>query len=303
MKIDDIEAFVTTVRCQSISLAAQQLGLTQPAITRRLQNLEESLGIALLDRHTKPPKPTEQGWRVHDQCQAVLRELNALRELAAADLPPTGSIRLGLTQGIGEVVALHAHRLLRQAWPELAPLMATGSGAGVLLERVERDELDAAVLFLPRGALLPRNLHGTRLLESELVVVGRQGDWPGKRHALVECNERGWVLNPDGCGFRAGLQRALAAKHLPLRVNLDCYGRDLQFQSVAEGLGLGLSPLPMLESSPWRERLQTIALPDFKPMIDLWLVTGKPLGRLDAPVQAFGEAVARQVMVGGESRS
>lgn len=295
MKIDDIEAFVAMVRCQSISLAAQELGLTQPAITRRLQNLEESLGTPLLDRHTKPPKPNELGWRVHAQCQTVLREIDALHELAAADLPPTGSIRLGLTQGIGEVVALKAHDFLRKKWPELTPLLATGPGANVLLERVERNEIDAAVLFLPRGALLHKNLQGIKLLESSLVVVGRKGDWPGKRYSLAECNEHGWILNPDGCGFRAGLKRALAAKNLPLRVNLDSYGRDLQFQSVAQGLGPGLSPLPMLESSSLRERLQIIPVPDFKPLIDLWLVTGKPLGRLEGPVKTFGECVAQLI--------
>jgi DNA-binding transcriptional LysR family regulator len=56
MKIDDIEAFVTVVRCQSISAAAQVLELTQPAVTRRIQNFEEALGVVLLDRNTKPPR-------------------------------------------------------------------------------------------------------------------------------------------------------------------------------------------------------------------------------------------------------
>ena len=58
MKLDDINAFVAVVNAQSVSQAARDLQLTQPAITRRVQNLEEALGTPLLDRNTKPPKPS-----------------------------------------------------------------------------------------------------------------------------------------------------------------------------------------------------------------------------------------------------
>ena len=61
MKTDDIEAFVAVIRSGSLNAAALSLGLTQPAITRRLQSLEQDLGVDLLDRHTKPLKPTRLG--------------------------------------------------------------------------------------------------------------------------------------------------------------------------------------------------------------------------------------------------
>ncbi|MFL9907233.1 LysR family transcriptional regulator [Paraburkholderia sp. RL17-337-BIB-A] len=61
MKIDEIDAYVTVIRCQSLQQAALSLGLTQPAITRRLQNFEEALGVELLDRNTRPLKATATG--------------------------------------------------------------------------------------------------------------------------------------------------------------------------------------------------------------------------------------------------
>ena len=67
MKIDDLNAFVAVIRCQTISQAADALQLTQPAITRRVQNFEEALGVELLDRNTKPLKPTSMGLRVYGQ--------------------------------------------------------------------------------------------------------------------------------------------------------------------------------------------------------------------------------------------
>jgi DNA-binding transcriptional LysR family regulator len=79
MKIDDIDAFVAVIRCQSISHAAESLELTQPAITRRVQNFEQALGVELFDRNTKPLKPTPMGTQVYQKCLAILREMDALR--------------------------------------------------------------------------------------------------------------------------------------------------------------------------------------------------------------------------------
>ena len=119
MKIDDIDAFVEVIRCQSISHAAESLQLTQPAITRRVQNFEQALGVELFDRNTKPLKPTLIGTRVYEQCRLILREMDALRELVATDAPPTGVLRLGVPQTIGDVVLLDALKHLRSEYPDL----------------------------------------------------------------------------------------------------------------------------------------------------------------------------------------
>ncbi|KVL94096.1 LysR family transcriptional regulator [Burkholderia stagnalis] len=286
MKISDIDAFAAVVRCQTLSQAAAELGMTQPAITRRVQNLEEALGVVLLDRNTKPPRPTDIGRQVFEQCRTILREVDALRELTAGQLPPAGEFRIGLTQGLGELMLPGLIAQLGEHWPALAPLVTTAWG-GALVERVARRELDAALVFLAREMGLPPQVEGERLLTTRLVAVGRRGDWPRRSYRLADCHARGWVLNPDGCGFRAGLRRALDTHGLPLRVTLDTFGRDLQLQSVASGVGLGLMPLPLVEQSPLRDALDIVPLADFKPQIDLWLLRRHDAARFAAPLAAI----------------
>jgi DNA-binding transcriptional LysR family regulator len=286
MKISDIDAFAAAVRCQSLSQAAAELGMTQPAITRRVQNLEEALGVMLLDRNTKPPRPTDIGWQVFEQCRTILREVDALRELTAGQLPPAGEFRVGLTQGLGELMLLDLLPMLGAQWPALTPQITTAWG-GVLVERIARRELDAALVFLAREMRLPPHVEGERLLTTRLVAVGRKGDWPHRSYRLADCHARGWVLNPDGCGFRAGLRRALDAQGLPLQVTLDTYGRELQLQSVANGVGLGLVPLPLVEQSPQRDALDIVPVADFKPQIDLWLLRRDDASRMAAPLAAI----------------
>lgn len=294
MKIDDIEAFVAVVRAQSLSQAAKDLKLTQPAITRRVQNLEEALGAPLLDRQTKPPKPNALGRQVHEQCLAVLHEMARLRELVDADGKPGGSLRLGLTQGIGDLVLRDALEDLRRTYAGLQPRIVTGWG-GQLVERVHDGDLDAAAVWLGAGSALPKNAAGRLLERSPLVVVAPRDEVLKRSYRLAQWCERGWILNPDGCGFRAGLARALAAQGLPLTVRLDTNGRELQLELVARGHGLGLVPLPLLQASAQRDALAVVPLSDFKPQVDLWLVHGRALGRLQPAVDRFGARVLQAV--------
>ncbi|QKZ04719.1 LysR family transcriptional regulator [Pseudomonas eucalypticola] len=294
MKIDDIDAFVAVIRCQSISHAAESLQLTQPAITRRVQNFEQALGVELFDRNTKPLKPTLIGHQVYEQCRTILREMDALRELVASDAPPTGVLRLGVPQTIGDVVLLDALKQLRQQYPALRAQVATGWGSH-LVGKIEKGELDAAAALFPAGKIFPDNIIGESIGKMELVVVCAKDKLPKRPGKLADIYDSGWILNPDGCGFRAGLQRTLSDQGLGLKINLETFGTELQLGLVAEGMGLGLVPRDLLERSAHRERLAAIPLKDFKPVMDLWLIFPRFLGNLQGPVESFGDLVARSL--------
>jgi len=291
MKIDDIQAFLAVVRLQSLSVAAQSLQLTQSAITRRLQSLEESLGTILLDRHTKPMKPTAIGLRVYERCQGVMREIDSLHELVAEDAAPSGTLRLGVPQTIGDAVLLDALQALKQRFADLQVRVAHGWG-GQLVQRIQHRELDAAAALFPAGKVFPEGVVGHSLARMPLLVVGAKGLDLGKRCKLADCQSTGWVLNPDGCGFRAGLSHALAEQGLSLKLNLEIFGTDLQLGLAASGMGLGLVPAPLLQHSRHRDQLQVLQVSDFKPMVDLWLVHAAFVGNLQGAIKLFGETVA-----------
>jgi DNA-binding transcriptional LysR family regulator len=293
MKIDDIEAYVAVIRAQSLQRAAQTLGLTQPAITRRLQNFEEALGVELLDRNTRPLKATAMGRVVYEQCRVIQREIDVLRELVANDTPPVGALRLGVAQTVADIALPDAMRELRAAYPDLQASASSGWG-GQLLQRVEAGEFDAAAILLPANKAFAETLAARSLGRVKLAVVSPKGALKKRVHTLAECQSIGWVLNPDGCGFREGLQRALTGLGLTLKLNLETLGTELQLQLVADGNGLGLVPLPLLQASRHEAELDVLTLSDFKPLIDIWLVHPRVLGKLQQPVERFGAAVERQ---------
>jgi len=68
----ELEAFVAVARANSMTGAAQVLGLTQPAVSQIIKNLEERLGVALLDRQTRPLRLTMAGDKLYDAAQDLL---------------------------------------------------------------------------------------------------------------------------------------------------------------------------------------------------------------------------------------
>ncbi|NVH76957.1 LysR family transcriptional regulator [Paraburkholderia sp. JPY432] len=302
MKLDEIEAFVAVVRSQSLSQAADSLALTQPAVTRRIQNFEEALGVELLDRNTKPLKTTPMGRVVFEQCRAIVREVDALRHLVSDDAPLAGVLRLGVAQTVADVAMLKALHALRGAHPELQARVSTGWG-NPLLQRVDEGELDAAIVLLPANRTLPDTLTGETLGELKLAVVAQKGSLKKRAHTLAECQSYGWVLNPDGCGFRAGLQQALASQGYTLKLNLETLGTELQLGLVADGVGLGLVPLPLLRNSAHAAQLDVIQIAEFKPEIAVWIVRSSALGKLQSALGVLAESVEQSFKAAPLSRA
>jgi DNA-binding transcriptional LysR family regulator len=292
MKLDEIEAFVAVVRSESLSQAASALDLTQPAVTRRIQNFEEALGVELLDRNTKPLRTTPMGRAVYDQCRAIVREVDALRQLVNDGAPLAGVLRLGVAQTVADIAMLDALQALRHAHPELQARVSTGWGAP-LLQKVEDGELDAAVVLLPANRALPESLAGDSLGTLKLAVVAQKGLLKHRAYRLADCQAYGWVLNPDGCGFRAGLQHALAAQGHVLKLNLETLGTELQLGLVADGVGLGLVPQPLVAASAHAHSLDIVQVSDFKPEITVWIVRTRAIGKMESALAVLAESIAR----------
>lgn len=126
MRIDDIDALLATVQFSSLNQAAEYLGITQSAITRRLQRLEQTLNVTLLERQTRPLTLTAAGHRVYEQCLSIKRETKKLYGLLDPEAEPQGVLRLGVPQSVAEIALQPALSALRQQFPALEPQVTCG---------------------------------------------------------------------------------------------------------------------------------------------------------------------------------
>jgi DNA-binding transcriptional LysR family regulator len=102
-RIELMQTFIRIVESGSLSAAAQQLGTTQPTISRRLQTLEQRLGLKLIMRTTHALKLTDDGERCYAQARQLLATWYALEDdLTRANDDPVGTLRVRAPHAFGQ---------------------------------------------------------------------------------------------------------------------------------------------------------------------------------------------------------
>jgi DNA-binding transcriptional LysR family regulator len=292
MLLDDLKAFIAVIDHNSLTRAADALSLTQSAVSRRIQHLEESLEASLFDRASKPPKATALAHRIYGHAVPLMREVNALLDVPREDAAPSGMFRLGFTQVVAEVVLFDAVVRMKTDFPALEVQLHTEWSSG-LLQQLDAGKLDAATVMLPAPGKPPDSVSGRCIETLEVLVV------QSRRRPLVEpcvrieaLARQEWILNPHGCGYRAALERAMQGAGQTLRLSVDTHGTEMQLRLVAAGLGLGLVPASILRKSHSYNELSIVTVPDFALELDVWLVHSRQLGNLKRAAQTLGDAVA-----------
>jgi DNA-binding transcriptional LysR family regulator len=290
MNTRDLEAFVAVVETGSVVAASAKLHLTQPAVTRRIQSLERMLGVPLLDRPSKPLKPTMDGRHVYELGRRLLRSIDELRCAVSADAEFNGEFRLGVAPFVADTALAGPLDRLRVVHPAMR-LQVVSDWSPALINMVVSGRLDAAAVYMPSDEEVPREIHAERLSEQVYVVVVRRGAKLDGRVKLKQLKGMPWVLNQDGCGFRSLIRRAHERAGLNLDVSVEAMGTDLQLSLVSRGVGLGVVALHGLTASRWRDKVQVLELPELTTKISAWLVHRPPAGKLAAPIGTLRTAL------------
>jgi DNA-binding transcriptional LysR family regulator len=290
--IDNLRALAAVIDSKSLTKAASRLCLTQSAISRRIQQLEEMLGAEVLDRTQRPPSCTALGWRVYEQSLPILRAVDDLMTLARQDMAPTGTLRFGMSQAIGDVILADAVQQLSREFPTLDVRVRAGQGES-LAAQVGTGDLDAAIIILAADTRPTPSLIGRPIATVDIAIVqSRRRPRVRQAVALADLARQDWILNPVGCRYRAGLEGAMGERGHSLRVVVDTFGTEVQLRMVASGLGLGLVPRSVLRASDNRDEIMVVDATGFAMQLDIWLVHLREFGNLKRAIETLTATVA-----------
>ncbi len=294
--IDDLRALAAVIEAQSLTKAATRLNLTQSAVSRRIQHLEEMLGGILFDRNQRPPTPTALGLRVLEQALPILRAVDDLVLTAQDKSAPFGMMRLGVAQAIGDLVLTQTVQQLQLAFPKLDLRLRTDWSRD-LFQQISEGALDAALVLLSPSSRIPPGMAG-RCLASIKTGIVQAKKIPRTRGPvrLARLSNEAWVLNPLGCGYRSALETAMGQREGTLRVAIDTYGLDVQLRMVAAGVGLGLVPLAAIKTSAVRRDIRIVDVTDFSLTLDAWLVHQRQPGNLRRALDVVAEVVSERLL-------
>jgi DNA-binding transcriptional LysR family regulator len=294
MNLIDLEAFVSVVDHGSIVAASAHLHLTQSAVTRRIQNLEDALGTPLLDRQTRPLQPTRAGQETYEFAKPVLSSVNDLKTGIMHGGEPSGDFRFGMSRSLGDLAIGAPIRCLRADLPKIR-IQAFVQWSGVLLERLATRTLDCAVVLLPVGSTPPASLTSECLGAMPFIIVAPKTNRLSQPAILEELASNAWVLNPHGCSVRQSLEAAFLQRGLSFVSAVEAEGYELHLSLVSEGVGLGLVMPQVLHSSVLRKHIKPVTVKGLSLMQNVWILHSRHIGRLTPAVRCVRDAVKQQL--------
>lgn len=210
LRLRHLQCFMAIVRLGRLSSAAEALSVTQPAVTKTLNELEEILGVILLERGRKGVALTPQG-------QVFLRHATAAAEAleqavaSVAHVPGEAPLRIGVLPTVAAAVLAPALRRMRAVHPDVPAQVSTGSNLE-LLTRLRRHELDLVVGRVSD----PQEMTGLSfeyLYAEPLAIVVRPGHplAARRRPGMAEVAACGLIVPPAGTMIRHGAESLLAA--------------------------------------------------------------------------------------------
>ncbi|WP_213806123.1 LysR family transcriptional regulator [Granulicella sp. dw_53] len=290
MNLIDLEAFVSVVDHGSIVGASVALHLTQSAVTRRIQSLEDVLNVSLLNRQTRPLQPTPAGKETYEFAKPVLSSVKDLKTAIMDNGEPSGDFRFGMSRILGDVGLSGAIACLRTDFPKIQ-LRAYVQNSEILLERLGNGSLDATVIVLPEDAAPPASMVAENLGSQPIVILAAKSKRMSPSPTLEELSQYAWLLNPQGCSIYKTVESALLQRRLPFITALEAEGSDLQCSLIAKDLGLGITMPHVFHASNYRRDLKIVKVKDFTPHMKIWLLHPSHIGRLAPAVACLREAV------------
>jgi DNA-binding transcriptional LysR family regulator len=253
LDLGELEAFLLVAERGNVTVAARELGLTQPGLSRQIQRLERAVGMPLFARSREGVVVTVAGEHFRAYAEEVLaRHRDFLNELHGAEAVLEGELRIAASTTPAEFLVARLIADFTAAHPNVRAIVFTADSERVV-DEVSEGQRDLGFV----GAIIDRKgLRFDPIAEDEiLLAVPAHHPFAREDEVPVEAlaNQR-FVEREHGSGTTLSVQRALAQRGLALpsyRVVMTLSTTQAIVSAVRAGYGLGfVSSLALGEPAP-----------------------------------------------------
>ena len=260
MDLEALMYFRTVAEMGTISKAAAYLRIAQPALSRRIQKLEHSLGVELLQRSAKGVTPTESGRQLLNRTADFEATLaNISREVSSYAHEVVGPLNVGIQPSLSVSILPELVKSFKAEHPKVKLYVSAGYSTN-LIDALLDESLDLAFVDTPTHT--PRELTTLPLWVETLHFIGPEslcpGLFDGGAVSLAEAFQLPLVLPTARYSVRRLIDAAAAQEHLKATPVLEVDGIDLIYALVKGGMGYTI-----LSSVGWatglrRNRLRSV---------------------------------------------
>lgn len=288
LTLRQFKVFEAVARHLSFSRAAEELHLSQPAVSMQVKSLENIVGLPLTEQLGKKIFLTEAGQEVLHASQNIAAQLNDLQtNLAQLRGMDSGQLNIAVTS-TANAVATDILARFRGRHPKVSIHLDVSNRAEVL-GLLAANRIDLAIMGqVPEGL----DLEAIRFMDNPLVVIAPPGHpLAGKKRVSVEdLAAESFLVREAGSGTRGAMERFFAARGLEIRSSMEMSSNEAIKQAVQAGLGLGILSLQTLEMELALKRLTVLEVEGF-PILRHWHIVHRTDKRLSPVAQAFKEFV------------
>jgi len=286
-----LKVFERVAKRLSFTRAAEELFLTQPAVSMQIKQFEEAVGLPLFERLGKKIYLTEAGEALYQLSRRIAQQLDEAEQLIE-ELKGTESGRLKVS--VASTVHYFAIRLLAEfcrRHPKVRVSFKVTNRKG-LLQNLEDNEADLLLMGQPPDS---QELETETFLINPLVIIAPSGHpLTGRKNiGLTELSDTTFIMREMGSGTRNSVERFLAERGIHLTVSMEMNTNEAIKQGVEEGLGLGIVSIHTLERELESGRLVVLDVESF-PILRQWFIVQRAGKRLSSTAIEFADFVRHE---------
>ncbi|MEY6432138.1 LysR family transcriptional regulator [Thioalkalicoccus limnaeus] len=288
LSLRQLRIFETVARRLSYTRAAEELHLSQPAVSMQVRQLEEEVGMPLFERLGRTVALTEAGHELYHYSRSINQSLKDLEEVIAA---VKGLDHGRLSVAVASTVKYFAPRLLalfQRRYPGIA-LELDITNREQLVRLLEANNVDLVLMGQPPDGV---DLESEVFLDNPLVVVAPP-DHPLARLdrvPSVALADQVFLMREPGSGTRKALERYFEEQGLALRAGMQMTRNEAIKQAVRSGLGLSVVSAHTIELELETKRLVVLDVEGF-PLSRHWYLVYRRGKRLSPAARAFRDLV------------
>ena len=243
MRIEQLEYIAAVTRLGSLRRAAEELHLSQPALSETVRNLERELGVELLERKRSGAKISDEGRELLPHIAGVIEAVDRLRDAAGDQHRVSRMIRLGTVNTATVPLLIPVIRAFRETHP-VTQVEVVGAQQGDIHRALLEGSLDLGLVNYLRGDDLPPDFQTTELLRGRPVVCVRP-DSPLAARPSVSAEDllgegEPLIVMRAGYVMHRYIHRLLDGRAPSFSYSTD--GAEMGKLMVAEGLGVTVLP-------------------------------------------------------------
>lgn len=244
MDINALIYFQTVAKYENMSRAAEELHITQPALSKSISMLEEYLRVELFDRNGKSIKLNRYGKFFLERTDIILREIERAKEdLTNLVSPNFGEVSIGFMHTLGLEVIPSLMMEAKNVFPQMR-FQLTQSNSSVIMRKLEVGELD---ICLVSSLETNRDVHWEKLWEEELfLIVPKHHPLKDRDYVkLSEFAEEPFISIKKGNSLRKYVDEIF--KREGFRLNVAFEGEEVHTIAGLVESGLGVSLIPQIK--------------------------------------------------------